>query len=135
MTATMNRVRPERSALANNGMTACLTESCREPGYVILYASAYRFCGLETFPGQQLGFCLRHGGDLYDAIRAWRDRRSVAAPTWLVDDLKANRLPRITPRVEGWARQASERERRWKPDEFAEAQSLPAKPRQRSRRP
>lgn len=118
--------------LARNGMTPChyFTLGCSEPGYVILYATGRRFGELDTYPGQQLGFCHFHGGILYDTIRAWRDRHSCPVPTWLVNDLKADRLPRITPRAEGWTRTATIRERRWNPD--AE-DAIPARPRRRER--
>jgi len=107
---------------ARNGMTACdaveRESLCREPGHVILYASAERFGPTTTRPGQKLGFCLRHGGELYDVIRAWRSRKRAVTPTWLVDDLKADRLPRVTPLASGWSRTPTVRERRWGPSDF-----------------
>jgi hypothetical protein len=93
--------------------TRCWLDTCRQPAHVILYASGDRLAGLQTRPRQAVQFCLHHGGQVYDVIRAWRKpartmtdvaraNHSAPCPTWLVADLKADRLPRTSPDPKGW---------------------------------
>lgn len=103
---------------------------CREDSHVVLFASGPRFCGIETYPGQMLVFCFAHGEQLLDVIRAWKARRSAVTPSWLADDMKADRLPRLTPDAKGWLnpQEAKRRTERWTASEFRRTPKRPAKP-------
>jgi hypothetical protein len=77
--------------------TSCHLDTCADTAHVVVFATAAQFAGRPTETGHRILLCLLHGGQVYDAIRAWRRHRSVSAPTWLVDDLKADRLPQVKP--------------------------------------
>ena len=49
-------------------VTECERELCRMTGHVVLYAAGGQFDGREYRRGQTVVYCLRHGGELYDAI-------------------------------------------------------------------
>jgi hypothetical protein len=102
-------------------LSRCWLDTCRSVANVVLYASADKLGGLPTRPRQPVAFCLKHGGEVYDQIRAWRaieerhkpvlrpgvvlgrlDRTSSSCPNWLVADLRNGRLPRTSPSPEGW---------------------------------
>jgi hypothetical protein len=57
--------------------TPCARPACPYPGHVVLYAAGGHFDGIHYRRGQAIVFCLKHGGELYDAIqgreygRAW----------------------------------------------------------------
>ena len=102
-------------------VSLCFLDTCRDEAHVVLYASGNRLGGQITRERQAVAFCLKHGGQVYDQIRAWRDiedrykpllrdgvtfgrigRKSSSCPTWLVSDLRNNRLPRTSPDPKGW---------------------------------
>lgn len=95
--------------------TRCHLGDCRDVAHVVLYASGDRLAGQPTYNRQPVAFCLKHGGDIYDVMRAWKDSipsREPASydnkptfavcPAWLVTDLRNNRLPRVSPDPKGW---------------------------------
>ena len=91
--------------------TSCHLTACDDTAHVVVFATGQQFVSQPTTPGQRILLCLLHGGQLYDVIRAWRRRHSVSAPGWLVDDLKADRLPRVTP-DRRWTARSRPRSRR-----------------------
>lgn len=105
-----------------NGITACWLGDCREPSHVVMFASGAQLCGQETFNGKKVAFCLKHGGQIYDVIKHWsvtetnKSGRNAVTPTWLVDDFKADRLPRLTPDRRGWVRRSETGT--WRANEF-----------------
>jgi hypothetical protein len=101
--------------------TVCFLDNCREVGHVVLYASGDRLAGQITYERQPIVFCLKHGGQVYDVMRAWKKvdamapgfrrnggevgkliRHSAPCPTWLIADLRNDRLPRTSPDPKGW---------------------------------
>jgi hypothetical protein len=91
--------------------TSCHRKDCDNDAHVLLFATGHQFLGQAVDPGQAVYLCLAHGGQVYDMIRAWRDHHTVTAPSWLVDDVKNDRLPTILP-VERWTVRAKARTRR-----------------------
>lgn len=96
-------------------ITRCWLDTCREPAHVVVYATGDRLGGLATRMRQPVVFCLAHGGQLYDVMKAWKAsdhplpdsvnakrRRSSPCPNWLVADLRNGRLPRTSPDPNGW---------------------------------
>jgi hypothetical protein len=75
----------------------CHRADCTNPAHVVLFATARQFLTTPTAPGQRVHLCLDCGGQVYDALRAWRRNHTVAVASWLVDDVKADRLPSIHP--------------------------------------
>ena len=49
--------------------TPCQRVGCPFPGHVVLYAVGGEFDGQTHRLGETLVYCLKHGGELYDAIR------------------------------------------------------------------
>jgi hypothetical protein len=78
--------------------TPCVLDDCTDPSHIVLFAQ--RISYQLTWPlatlgrlreGQALGFCLRHGGDILDAIQGRRDiwdlKRWVMEPGWDLTDM------------------------------------------------
>jgi hypothetical protein len=101
--------------------TRCHLDDCRDVAHVVLYASGNQFAGQPAYDRQPVMLCLKHGGEVYDVIRAWKKvdqiapgfrrhggeigkliRHSAHCPTWLVTDLRNGRLPRVSPDPKGW---------------------------------
>jgi hypothetical protein len=97
--------------------TRCHLDDCRDVAHVVLYASGNQFAGQPAYDRQPVVLCLKHGGEVYDVIKAWRTLpsgvdhhsiagpalyRAAACPTWLVTDLRNDRLPRVSPDPKGW---------------------------------
>lgn len=68
-------------------VTPCIVvdgRPCIEPSHIVLFASThtdtyqYEFAGVTVHRGQTLGFCLAHGGHIYDAIHG------VNTAKWLI---------------------------------------------------
>jgi hypothetical protein len=86
--------------------TTCHIDDCRAFGHVVMFATGNQFTGQPTTDGAKILLCLRHGGDVYDANKSWRGGKFAIIPTWLADDAKANRLPRVTPDPGGWSQRS-----------------------------
>jgi hypothetical protein len=72
--------------------TPCVLTDCSEPSHVVLFAQPIswelegRLTGHRLRHGQAVGFCLRHGGDLLDALRVADGRRADlrdSLATWI----------------------------------------------------
>jgi hypothetical protein len=93
-------------------ITSCHLPNCTEASHVVLFASGAEFARMPTRPAERIILCLRHGGEVYDLIRANRltapntpvkQPFGVRLPAWLHADYMSMRLPRITPDPRGWA--------------------------------
>jgi hypothetical protein len=96
-------------------LTRCHLADCGDVGHVVLYASSDRLAGKDTTPRQPVVFCLKHGSQIYDVIRAWQTSekrlstgvvvqrtKHASCPAWLVTDLRNGRLPRTSIDPAGW---------------------------------
>lgn len=70
-----------------NTRSVCSRPGCADTAHVVLYAAGGDFDGITYRTGQDIAFCLMHGGQVYDAIHdrryaPWlREYRGLDLPT------------------------------------------------------
>jgi len=102
--------------MSRPNFTPCLLQGCQFPSHVVMFASGAQFAGTPTYDGAKIGLCLKHGGQVYDVLRALKTGdRHAALPGWLVAD--KNRLPRLTPDRRGWVVSTPRSQAAWRASE------------------
>lgn len=76
--------------------TPCVLDDCMDPSHVVLYANQGGFrsrwpmsTASQTYDGQPLGFCLRHGGQILILHRVRESRpgypKNQPLPPWVLE--------------------------------------------------